>query len=71
MSKANDIEYDTVEFIEKDQDLLNPYYLTDGKELEIDPIDEDQEKFKALRIKFSLPPSSYATIFIRELTHQD
>ena len=43
MSKANDIEYDTVEFIEKDQDLLNPYYLTDGKELEIDLIDEDQE----------------------------
>ncbi|CAI2361379.1 unnamed protein product [Moneuplotes crassus] len=70
ISKAKDIEYDTVEFADKDQDLLNPFYITDGKELEVPAPVEDEEKFRALRIKFSLPPSSYATIFVRELTHQ-
>ena len=66
---ATDIEWDTVEFSDKNQDLLNPYYLADGHELPIDAPKEGEEKFKALRIKFSLPSSSYATMFIRELTH--
>ena len=70
VSKAKDIEWDTVEFADKTEDLLNPYYITDKTELEVKVPEDAAEKFKALRIKFTLPPSSYATIFVRELTHQ-
>jgi tRNA(Glu) U13 pseudouridine synthase TruD len=70
VSKAKDIEWDTVEFADKTEDLLNPYYITDKTELEVKVPEDAVEKFKALRIKFTLPPSSYATIFVRELTHQ-
>ena len=71
VASAKDIEWDTVIFSDKNQDLLNPYYLTDGSELKIDPPKDDDEKHQALRIKFSLPPSSYATMFVRELTHHN
>lgn len=70
ISRGTDIEYDTVEFCDKDEDLLNPYYLTDKTELELPKLETSSDKFRAIRIKFSLPPSSYATMFIRELTHQ-
>jgi tRNA pseudouridine13 synthase len=70
VARAKDIEWDTVEFNDEKQDLLNPYYLTDGHELEVKIDEKAEKKFKALRIKFSLPPSTYATIFVRELTHQ-
>lgn len=71
VTEAKDIQWDTVEYYSDTQDLLNPYYLTDSNELEIehpDPLPETPAK-RALRIKFTLPASSYATIFVRELTH--
>ena len=49
------------------EDLLSPNYLT-----EADPTpsvgSEDEAVSKALRLKFSLKPSSYATMFLREAT---
>jgi len=70
VARAKDIQWDTVDFNDKDEDLLNPYYITDGKELEVKFDETKEEKHRALRIKFSLPSSTYATIFVRELTHQ-
>jgi tRNA pseudouridine13 synthase len=71
-AQAKDIEWDTVRFADKDQDLLNPNYITEGEKVIAEPdTDDEGEVYKALRIKFSLPSSSYATIFMRELTHKD
>lgn len=52
-----------VKYNDKQAELLNPYYFD-----EPDPKGEDEGKYKALRIRFNLPKSSYATMLIRELT---
>ena len=54
---------DIVRFNDKDQELLNPHY----NELE-DPQGDPNGKYKAIRLKFNLNKSVYATMCIRELT---
>lgn len=64
-----DIKYDLIEFNDKDQDIQNPHYLIpDQEELKVE-VDESKPIYKAIRIKFNLPSSSYATMFVRELLH--
>ena len=67
---AKDIEYDVVEFQQLNEDLLTPNYNT-----EKDPqpaldrsIELERPIYKALRLKFSLRQSSYATMLLREVT---
>jgi tRNA pseudouridine13 synthase len=67
---AQDIEYDIVEYQNINEDLLNPNYNveTDPKPA-IDRTNEDEKPvYKALRLKFSLKQSSYATMLLREVT---
>ena len=66
IGRAQDIKFDIVECQNTNEDLLTPNYLE-----EPDPTPEisgDGEVTKALRLKFSLKPSSYATMFLREVT---
>lgn len=66
IGRAQDIKFDIVECQNTNDDLLTPNYLE-----EPDPTPEisgDGEVTKALRLKFSLKPSSYATMFLREVT---
>ena len=66
VGRAQDIKFDIVEVQNTNEDLLTPNYLE-----EPDPtpkIEGDGEVTKALRLKFSLKPSSYATMFLREVT---
>lgn len=62
-AKATDVEWNIVKYNNKQAELLNPYYFD-----EKDPEGEENGKYKALRIRFNLPKSSYATMLIRELT---
>ena len=67
IQKAQDVVFDIVQCSDSSFDLLTPNYLT-----EKDPTPEVKEDSgsvsKVLRIKFSLKPSSYATMFLREVT---
>jgi len=70
ISFAKDIEYDIVQFQNLNEDLLTPNYNTE-KDLQplIDATQEqDRPIYKALRLKFSLRQSSYATMVLREVT---
>jgi tRNA(Glu) U13 pseudouridine synthase TruD len=52
------------------QDLLTPFYNIESDPTPtIGPEDQFGSISKALRIKFQLKPSSYATMFLRELLH--
>jgi tRNA(Glu) U13 pseudouridine synthase TruD len=67
VARAEDVTCDIVEVCNPNEDLLTPNYLS-----EPDPtptaVDENSGSVsKALRIKFSLKPSSYATMFLREV----
>ena len=68
IARAEDITFDIVKTQSTSDDLLTPDYNT-----EKDPTPEIDEKSdipitKALRIRFNLKPSSYATMFLREDT---
>lgn len=63
LAKPGDFEFDTVTHAERDVDLLNPHYLIPG-ETEVTPTPGE---FKTLRLKFTLPSSSYATMCVREV----
>ena len=66
LAKATDVTFDVVRMQDTNEDLLTPDYL-----FKPDPtpkIDEDKPFTKALRIKFNLSSSSYATMFLREVT---
>jgi tRNA(Glu) U13 pseudouridine synthase TruD len=65
IQKAENIEFDIVQVGNTNEDLLSPNYLEVP-----DPIPTVGESAvsKALRLKFSLKPSSYATMFLREAT---
>ena len=58
--------FDIVDMQSGEEDLLTPRYLE-----EADPtpkINSDLPVTKAIRMRFSLNPSSYATMLIREVT---
>jgi len=61
--KPDDIKWDLVKYNDSEQDIQNPYYFTE-KECESDP----NGQFQAIRIKFNLMKSAYATMCLRELT---
>ncbi len=54
---------DLVRYNNSEQDIQNPYYFTE-KEMESEPNGE----FQAIRLKFNLVKSAYATMCVRELT---
>jgi len=67
---ATDIEYDIVEYQNVNEDLLNPNYNTEKDPQPVIDRTSEQERpvYKALRLKFSLKQSSYATMLLREVT---
>lgn len=67
---AQDIEYDVVDYQNINEDLLNPNYNTEADPKPVVDYSNPDEKpvYKALRLKFSLKQSSYATMLLREVT---
>jgi tRNA pseudouridine13 synthase len=72
IAKPEDVQFDIVEMQNENEDLLTANYLC-----EPDPTPQLIEPFegsnlpkitKALRIRFNLKPSSYATMMLREVT---
>ena len=69
VARAEQIVFDIAEIQNTNQDLLTPNYLVEPDPTpELKEGDEFGTITKALRIKFSLKPSSYATMFLREVT---
>ena len=54
---------EVVRYNTSDKDLQNAYYFT-----EKEPESELDGKYQAIRVKFNLPKSAYATMCVRELT---
>lgn len=67
---ASDIQYDVVEFQDMNMDLLTPRYLEESDPTPAIDRENQADKpiYKALRLKFSLRQSSYATMLLREVT---
>lgn len=67
---AREIEYDVVEFQNLNEDLLTANYNTekDPQPLIDTTVEAERPIYKALRLKFSLRQSSYATMVLREVT---
>ncbi|XP_064473633.1 pseudouridylate synthase 7 homolog [Ornithodoros turicata] len=64
----SEVRYSTIEepVVLSDYDILKGHNLPEGDENE-----DCSSKMRGLKIEFSLPPSSYATMAIRELTKSD
>mmetsp|Transcript_17628 Transcript_17628/g.29779 ORF Transcript_17628/g.29779 Transcript_17628/m.29779 type:complete len:152 (+) Transcript_17628:1655-2110(+) len=72
LGRAQDIEFDLVQTQNTNEDLLTPYYnVQKDPQPTILPEETGGAVFKALRLRFSLKPSSYATMFLREVTKQN
>ncbi|XP_078485493.1 pseudouridylate synthase 7 homolog [Ciona intestinalis] len=69
MNKPNDVEWDIVKY----NDYQKPLLASDKDILQGggNPAGEKDGKFTALRISFSLPSSSYATVAMREVMKRD
>ena len=68
LAKPEDLNFDITEMQNPNEDLLTPHYLSEN-----DPTPKINENdstpiTKALRIRFNLKSSSYATMFLREVT---
>merc|ERR1711939_377807 len=69
IARAEQIQFDIVEAPNTNEDLLTPNYLEEPDPTPAIPQDTDPASIsKALRLKFSLRSSSYATMFLREVT---
>jgi tRNA pseudouridine13 synthase len=66
LTKPDDVQFDVVKMQNENEDLLTPNYLTEKDPTPV--IDEAQPCSKALRLRFNLRSSSYATMFLREVT---
>jgi tRNA(Glu) U13 pseudouridine synthase TruD len=62
LSKYKNVR-DIIKYNDKQKDILTPYYFT-----EEEPKGDEDGKYKAIRIKFNLIKSAYATMCLRELT---
>ncbi|EAR87715.1 tRNA pseudouridine synthase D (macronuclear) [Tetrahymena thermophila SB210] len=60
--QAEDVQYSINKYNEKNQDILTPYYNVQQDH------SEENGKYSALCLKFTLAKGSYATMLIRELT---
>lgn len=67
---ASDIEYDVVDYQNLTEDLLTPNYNEQADPQPVVDYSLEQERpvYRALRLKFSLRQSSYATMLLREVT---
>ena len=62
IEKAGNVKYEIVYHDDPDEDLQSEYYNF------MPHPNPNGTKYKSLRVQFSLPQSTYATMFIRELT---
>jgi len=69
ISKPEHVIFDIIEMQNENEDLLTPDYLTQADPVpNVNPFDTNNPVTKALRLKFSLKTSSYATMLLREVT---
>jgi len=69
IARAEQVVFDIVEAPNTNEDLLTPRYLEEPDPTPAITQDTDSASIsKALRLKFSLRASSYATMFLREVT---
>ncbi len=65
LAKAEVHEYNIVQYNDPLVDLVTPFYV-EGERIAT----EKEGKYKALIISFSLKPSCYATMFLREVMRE-
>jgi tRNA pseudouridine13 synthase len=63
IAKPQDLAHDIMQFNDKDMDIMEAEY-----HIKEDPKSDPNGKYKAIRVKFSLNKSTYATMCVRELT---
>jgi tRNA pseudouridine13 synthase len=69
VARAEQVVFDIVEAPNTNEDLLTPNYLEQADPTPTIALDTDHASIsKALRLRFSLRSSSYATMFLREVT---
>ena len=68
MSKPEDVVFDIVDMQNENEDLLTADYLTKADPTPEIRADSTITVTKALRMRFNLKTSSYATMLIREVT---
>ncbi len=69
VTKANDIVFDIVDMQNENEDLITADYLKESDPTPVITVGENQTTVtKALRMRFNLKTSSYATMLIREVT---
>ena len=69
VTKANDIVFDIVDMQNENEDLIAADYLKESDPTPVITVGENQTAVtKALRMRFNLKTSSYATMLIREVT---
>ncbi len=68
LAKPTDVQFDICKMQNENEDLLTPNYLIDKDPTPVvNPTDKTPVS-KALRMRFNLRPSSYATMLLREVT---
>jgi tRNA(Glu) U13 pseudouridine synthase TruD len=68
LATPEELNFDIVEMQNSNEDLLTPHYLTEQDPKPVIDPESDAPITKALRIRFNLKSSSYATMFLREVT---
>ena len=68
VTKPEDVVYDIIEMQNENEELLTPFYLSQPDPTPVINPESSVSVTKALRMRFNLKTSSYATMLIREVT---
>lgn len=67
MAKAEVHHYEIVNYNDPLTDLISPFYIEGEK---ISTLPKEESKYKALILSFTMKPSCYATMFLREIMRE-
>ena len=68
VAKPEDVVYDVVDMQNENEDLLTANYLNEADPTPVINAESSVQVRQALRMRFNLKTSSYATMLIREVT---